>query len=574
MEDAERARLIVSAPDFSGEDRFIFAHELIRQTLVAELSAPRRRRLHARAADAMERHYGASLDEHAAAIAHHLQQAGAPGDRILRYLVLAGKWALEGAAFEDALAHYEAASSLQGAAEPAQRAALLFELGTARRNAGHWDTAIYAWRQSLDAYEGVGDEEAVGRVCLAASYNLMLAARFVEAVEMTQRGLAALGNRVSADRGRLLGMTGMPAAYGGHYEASAGMIDEALTLAAQLGDDVLLGHGLMCKAMARVAFMEFRDAAEAGLRAAELLRAAGDLWSVTSALAFLLDGLPYLGRLDEARQIIQDLSPLAERMGNHSALLLVGRMNNMIRFFASPDLDRLEAFARHDRELCESAGWPWISNSWAWLGLAQFLRGNWEEARALFVEAVRLEPPGALCGWNAALLFECLAYLGERSEALALLEARDLPRPGQPKPSGPAAMLASAVEGLTVLGERDRASELYPSVIDCFERTGVLCLSHMEGGLLERAAGIATMAGRHFEESEAHFLHALAQAESIPHRPEQAHTRRWYGQMLLERDSPGDRQQAEEVVRQAIEDYERMGMHRHRELAASLLRTP
>lgn len=63
-----------------------------------------------------------------------------------------------------------------------------------------------------------------------------------------------------------------------------------------------------------------------------------------------------------------------------------------------------------------------------------------------------------------------------------------------------------------------------------------------------------------------------AKAESLPHRPERAHTRRFYGQMLLERNGPGDRKQAEEVLRQAAEDYRRMGMPWHQELTASLVR--
>jgi hypothetical protein len=71
-----------------------------------------------------------------------------------------------------------------------------------------------------------------------------------------------------------------------------------------------------------------------------------------------------------------------------------------------------------------------------------------------------------------------------------------------------------------------------------------------------------------------HFLTALLQAAELPHRPEQAHTARWYGQMLLERDKPGDHEQAEKVLRQAVERYERMGMPRHRELAFALLSAP
>lgn len=78
------------------------------------------------------------------------------------------------------------------------------------------------------------------------------------------------------------------------------------------------------------------------------------------------------------------------------------------------------------------------------------------------------------------------------------------------------------------------------------------------------------MAGRRWDESETHFVTALEQAKSIPHRLEQTQTERWHGQMLLERDRPGDRAEAEKVLTAAIDDYERMGMPRHRDLAEAL----
>jgi hypothetical protein len=57
----------------------------------------------------------------------------------------------------------------------------------------------------------------------------------------------------------------------------------------------------------------------------------------------------------------------------------------------------------------------------------------------------------------------------------------------------------------------------------------------------------------------------------LPHPVEEAHTLRWYGALLLERAGPGDRTQADEVLSRAIAGYERMGMPRHRDLAARML---
>ncbi|MDQ4097001.1 MAG: AAA family ATPase, partial [Actinomycetota bacterium] len=573
IETAERARLIIPAPDPSGEDRFIFGHELIRQTLLADLSLTRRRRLHARTADALERHYAANLDQQAATIAYHLVEAETAGDagRAFAYLVRAGRWAMDGGAFEEALRHYEKALPFQEVAAPAARAALLADLGDARRRAGHWDTAIDAWRQSADVYDELGDADGAGRVCEAAAYNLVWAGRLMEGFEIAERGLSALGDRVSPTRARLLGTAAFTAATAGLYDVSAGMTDRALALARQLDDDALLGHILAHKAMARWVYVEHREGVEAGREAADLLRAAGDLWGLSAVLGFLLVSLTSLGRFDEVLAIDEELRPLAERIGNHGALMQHRRMTGLIGFFRSGDIDRLEAFAQEDRRFCEAAGLPWVASDWSWLGWARFLRGDWDKARSLFRHAADLEPPGGMRGWNASMLFECLAYRGEKSEALAVLEESALPGPGEPTLWGPVSMLLSAVEGLTVLGERERAADLYPAAIDVFDRTGLVCPPYDDGRLVLRAAAIAAAAGQRWAEAEAHFEAALRQAAELPHRLEEAHTRRWYGRMLLDRGAPGDTDRAGLILRAAVADYERMGMRRHCDLAVKAL---
>lgn len=68
-----------------------------------------------------------------------------------------------------------------------------------------------------------------------------------------------------------------------------------------------------------------------------------------------------------------------------------------------------------------------------------------------------------------------------------------------------------------------------------------------------------------------HFRIALRQAEELPHLPEQAHTRRFFAGMLLERDGPGDRAEATRMATEAADLYRHMGMPRHVELAAGLL---
>jgi hypothetical protein len=104
----------------------------------------------------------------------------------------------------------------------------------------------------------------------------------------------------------------------------------------------------------------------------------------------------------------------------------------------------------------------------------------------------------------------------------------------------PASGCSAASRTVTVrAGELITASR--PSsdtVVEAIERTGSVCGSIYDGRLIQRAAGIASMAGARYSESESHFAKALQQAE---------------------------------VLNQAMDDYERMGMTRHRDLTSTLL---
>jgi hypothetical protein len=93
------------------ERPFTFTHELVRQTLLAGISAPRLQELHARAANAIERLEPDAVNERAGEIAGHLLKAGSFADqqRLVRWPTLAGKVALEAAAFEAARRNFQSA---------------------------------------------------------------------------------------------------------------------------------------------------------------------------------------------------------------------------------------------------------------------------------------------------------------------------------------------------------------------------------------------------------------------------------------------------------------------------------
>jgi class 3 adenylate cyclase/tetratricopeptide (TPR) repeat protein len=572
VDEAERAHLITSAGD-GREARFTFAHELIRQTLLSGLSLPRRQRVHLRVAEAMERVYARALEEHAADLAHHLYQAGTAADpqKTVGYLALAGERAFGAAAFEDALRLYESAVSLQLADDRKGRADLLYKRGLARRSLGRWEEALADWREALADYEELGDAEAVGRVCSAITLQLRWGGRYAEALEIGRRGLVALGERVSADRCRLLAGAGATLSSAGYYAAGDGMLAQAVAMAEQLGDRHLLGEVLRQENMHHYAYVEPRQAVDTGRRAIELLRSAGDLWLLADALWLTQWPLLILGRLDEAAEISDEVEPLATRLGHLAALVPAGRARGIRELMLAADLDRFHEFARGDLELCRSATIPFICNSYTFLGLAHFWRGRWQEALENFQEAVRLEFPGFIAGSDRGYLFMAKAYVGDRNSALATLEeGRDtLPRPGQANTGGAWTMLLGVVEGLVVLGERDEAAKLHPLVLEGID-TGAI-IRWADARLVQSVAGMAASAGDQWEKAEEHYQTALRQAHELPVIIEQAEVRSWYARMLIDRDGPGDRDKARELLTEAIAMYRGIGMPKHIEMAERLL---
>jgi adenylate cyclase len=113
VEEADRAGLITETPRYR-EPGFQFSHELIRQAVIADLSAPRRQRLHLALAETIERIYPNELEEHADDLAHHLWNAGnlADAGKAEKYLSVAARAALAKCAYSAAANRFKNALTL------------------------------------------------------------------------------------------------------------------------------------------------------------------------------------------------------------------------------------------------------------------------------------------------------------------------------------------------------------------------------------------------------------------------------------------------------------------------------
>ena len=573
IEKAQQMGIIVASAE-GPENPFAFAHELVRQTLIAGISDPRKQQLHAAVAEGIELVYTGAVNERAREVADHLIKAGSFADerKLLRWLTLAGKSALRAASFEEARRNFQYALSHKGAVEARERAELLASLARTERGLDLWDAAIAHLREVLEIYIELDDREMSGRSFTELAAASIWVGRFQEAAETARRGLTYLQGEVSADRARLLATLAQALAAAGVYQAADDALREALNIASQRSDSRLEARLLNLRSIIDIQFLRLREAVQGGLPGKQ--PGGSDLppWEFVLELLILHQELLYLGRPQEALRIADELEPLANKIGQSLSLAFCLSTRAWIDFGKAPDLAKLEAEFQRVRRSEREASFAHLEVFFeVQLSLVDFFRGDWISAPSHIQASRRGEPRSSMDGLGAGTIFRQAAYAGDRDGALAILdEARSLlPRSGEPNTAGSWLMLALAIEGLVMLGERSQAGELYPLVRELLGIGPVVLWPIFR--LTHTIAGIAASAGRQWKAAEDHFQIAMQQAEAFPQRLEQTEIRRFHAMMLIDRAAKGDREKAQALLSEALESYAQIGMPRHVEMTQALL---
>jgi DNA-binding CsgD family transcriptional regulator len=185
LDEALAAELLEPA----GEERYDFAHALVRHTLYDRFSPSRRARIHRRLAEALERTHGSGLAAEVARQYH--ASATLPGaERGAPYALAAAEAARAVPAPAEAEAFLEIAVALD---DGAMRTRILGDLALARAEAGRSTEALETLSDALD---GLDDGEAVAdlvhRVVSVLQDGLVGQASLEPLIA---RGLAALGDR-------------------------------------------------------------------------------------------------------------------------------------------------------------------------------------------------------------------------------------------------------------------------------------------------------------------------------------------------------------------------------------------
>jgi class 3 adenylate cyclase len=418
LDEAVQAGLVQE----TGADRYRFAHLLVRATLSEGLSATRRRRLHRRVGEALQK----LRPEDVVALAYHFSQAGPDGDgvsRAVRYGLVAAEQALQARALGDAEVRFRQVLRLLD--EPAssgasERVATLCGLGEAQRDQGNpqFRTTLLEAARLANAS---GDVPLLVRAALANSRGLpsVIGAVDADRVAITEAALESVGPQPTAERARLLAHLAAELCFAGDDQRRVALSDEAEGIAREVGDSGLLAWVLNRTGYAAFAPDRVERLVARGEEATQLSDAAGDpaqrvlsryYWSgalltagdlpafrevTESMLAVSSDTAPTLqwfaricqarlalldGRLEDARRINDDALRQAQDLGEADGASWWGSIAMPLAILRGDTAAVIDAIGDFSNQYPEHPGW-WVTHA-----VTLAMAGRLQEAREVLAK--------------------------------------------------------------------------------------------------------------------------------------------------------------------------------------------
>jgi serine/threonine protein kinase/tetratricopeptide (TPR) repeat protein len=559
VEEAEHAHLV--APERSGRaTRYRFVHELIRQTLALSLSLPRRQRLHARVAEAIEQVHAQNLESHAPALAHHLFQAGAAVDfgKTVTWLVRAAALASSTSALEESLSHLDnALSLLEG--ETGAAVGDVHELRAGiLRCLGRRSEAVDSYDRALSLYDAAGETVKFAETTIELGSVYTWAFNPEQSHALNRRALQRIGDRHPALRSLLLFAEATVHSVTGDIEPSLIELEEAtqgrhfLTLAK------LQAMTWCMEAHTRFHALDLERAGHASIQAAKAARESRDPWMEVETAYVGIASAIFRGRPNEAETLLHAALPHAQRVGHVGGVWCCQLFQPAV-FLARGDLEGAGSSALETNALGQMIKSPW--SFVGEIGHADVLlySGIVDEALRCFQTAVDQEPRrSAWSGFPKAAMAAALAQLGDPRALDMLMSCLPaLPVLGQSAAIGRWCSLGRVVQGLACLGRSAEAAALHP-IAEELVATGAWAYDDLF--LFRSVAGIAAACAGEWTRAEEHHRTAIHQADTAPYRVAQPQAREWYAATLLARGAPDDVKRSRELLCEALAMFESIGM--------------
>lgn len=572
-------------------DTYAFTHALIRATLYDELSKPRRVQLHRRIAESLESMYGDDIEDHLGELAaHYMASTGNAAEKAVEYSIRAGDRARELFAWEEAIVHYERALDAMGlGGRPAdgQSATVLLSLAECQRSGGDPARALDSLRACAEHARRIANVELLTECALVFAlsvYDSGLEAA-EEGLALVDEALAAVGTAPSLSRSRLLerrvavaaaaasaragaGVGGFLGAYSGHKDPLLlAQAREALEIARQCKDNAAIYRAAMRLALYSwgpdnaIERRELVDEAGAAAEGRVFVSLGGSDHHLFQRCCLLLE----LGDISGFREASADLTELVER-ARFRPFSYMGPSQAVTLQMAEGQLHLAEA-ARAEYASAAADTPDAGMTAAGQLFHIRDLQGRFGELEALLV-ALTDQNPGVV-NWRA-VLSAVLVQAGKLSDAANLAGEMASDLSAIPRDWWWKATMNILAETCADTANEAAAPALYEALVP-FRSANATNTTLISYGSMARVVGrLATLLER-YDEAEQHFEEALASNERQGFHAWTAFTRLNYGDMLLRRNAPGDRERAVALLRQAHDFAKKSGMGKVERDSAELL---
>jgi tetratricopeptide (TPR) repeat protein len=392
LEVTEQARLLVEA----GKEGYRFPHDLIREVVLADLSAARGASLHQLVAEALEQGLGEAPVEQ---LAYHYSRAG-KAEQAIRYLERAAERAQARYAHSEAEGYYQQLiEQLEALGRQAEAAVARERLGVVLLTAARYEQALEILEQVVAGYQVRADREGMARATAHIGRVHALHGSFVEGIARVQPLLeGAIPETLSAQ-----GLAYLSDALAQLFQRSAcyseqlAAAERACIYAQQAQDTQLLARAKASYGLA-LAYLDRKDEAIAWLEAALSLLHVSDLQNYAA----------------KARASTPQIE--------HSHLLPEMLYLLAMHAWLDGDWDQSLAHLELARSLLDQATNAWIlAQVLVGLSVVKLFRGQVGGAHDL-EEAHRLIEHPFIEQWIAIILSECELVRGEAAAASARLE--------------------------------------------------------------------------------------------------------------------------------------------------------
>ena len=570
LEEATDHRIVEEEPGARG--RYAFVHALIRETLYASLSGPRRVSLHRRIGAIIEERYAADREPPLGELAYHFVEAAEPGAafKAVDYSARAARRALAALAYEEAARHFARALKaleLSESPDDATRCDLLLGLGESNAKASEFDQSRSAFQAAAELARTAALSEHLALAALGLGRRWIEQGTTDPAVRaLLEEALAAQPEAETPIRARLLGRLAMELHFAGEPERCKSRAQQAVALARRVGDGSTLAFALNARHWAlrgQDEVDELLAIAEEIIRQAE---ASAELDLALQGHSWRLADLLELGRTDELDYEIAACVALADQLGQPFYRSWAAGLHPM-RALMQGRFDDAERLAGEALTAAELAGnWNGITSSrvqleWCWKDLGRGAEHT-EEVERFVLNDVLTRPlsAGAAAVWhgNLALFMAEAGFEGKARRYLGRVADCDNTELTQTVDGRSAAALAA--EACALLGDEQLAGRLYDLLLP---RNG-LCILGGRGvyfrgavarylGLLAATLGRREVAVRHLEDA----LETNTRAQAPPWI---ARSQFELARALLARTGPRDERRPVDLLRRAELLARRLGM--------------